>query len=211
MSTVTKNKILEASIRLFNEKGLSNVRLQQIADETGISVGNLAYHYPNKDLIVTSVYERLFEEFSEILSSYMLQPTLIDMDTQLHQYFDFFNQYRFYLIDLFEIERSFPAITEQWQAAVSKMHLQIRRRIDFYVQKKLVVAEPHDGVYELLTNNIWMTIVFWVPQQILKGQPICYDQFKEAVWSLSMPYLTPIGLEEFFAQIAVRHQGGSMN
>ncbi len=79
MSAITKNKIIEAAIQLFNEKGLSNVRLQQIADETGISVGNLAYHYSNKDLIVTSVYERLFEEFSEILANYMLQPTLADM------------------------------------------------------------------------------------------------------------------------------------
>lgn len=207
MSIVTKNKIIEAAIQLFNEKGLSNVRLQQIADETGISVGNLAYHYSNKDLIVTSVYERLFEEFSEILANYMLQPTLADMETQLDSYFEFFNKYRFYLIDLFEIERSFPGIMEQWHSAVSKMHLQIRRRIDFYGQKKLLVAEPHPGVFDLLTNNIWMTIVFWVPQQILKGQPITCSKFKEAVWSQSLPYLTPSGLEEFFALAATRPDG----
>ncbi|MEO7308888.1 MAG: TetR family transcriptional regulator [Chitinophagaceae bacterium] len=38
----TKQKILNASLHLFNENGISNTRLQQIADETGISVGNLA-------------------------------------------------------------------------------------------------------------------------------------------------------------------------
>lgn len=34
----TKRKILHASLQLFNENGIVNVRLQQIADETGISV-----------------------------------------------------------------------------------------------------------------------------------------------------------------------------
>ena len=41
----TKQKIVHASIKLFNENGVANVRLQQIADEIGISVGNLAYHF----------------------------------------------------------------------------------------------------------------------------------------------------------------------
>ena len=46
-ATGTKQKILDTSLELFNKNGISNVRLQQIADETGISLGNLAYHFNN--------------------------------------------------------------------------------------------------------------------------------------------------------------------
>ena len=48
----TKQKIIQASIELFNQKGWTNVRLQNIADRCGISVGNLAYHYANKAAII---------------------------------------------------------------------------------------------------------------------------------------------------------------
>jgi AcrR family transcriptional regulator len=51
----TKQKILDSSLQLFNDNGISNTRLQQIADESGISVGNLAYHFSNKEAITESL------------------------------------------------------------------------------------------------------------------------------------------------------------
>ena len=43
----TKEKIIETSIKLFNEKGCLNTSTRHIADELGISVGNLYYHFKN--------------------------------------------------------------------------------------------------------------------------------------------------------------------
>ena len=53
----TKQKIIQSAIELFNEKGLTNVRLQHIADKAGRSVGNLAYHFPNKRAIIQVIEE----------------------------------------------------------------------------------------------------------------------------------------------------------
>jgi AcrR family transcriptional regulator len=195
--TATKQRILDASIILFNENGLSNVRLQQIADQTGISVGNLAYHFKNKEAIITFVYETIFEEYAQILSAYLIHPNLIDIDNQLTHYFAFFQKYRFYLVDLFEIERSFPTINDQWHQYVNKMLMQIRKRIDFNVQRGILISEPHKDIYDLLTNNIWMSIIFWIPQQILRGMPVDETLFKEAVWSQMMPYFSDKGTEEY--------------
>jgi hypothetical protein len=54
----TKQKILNTSIRLFNEDGMANVPLQQIAKEIGISPGNLAYHFKNKEAIIEAMMMR---------------------------------------------------------------------------------------------------------------------------------------------------------
>lgn len=197
----TKQKILEASIRLFNWNDVANVRLQQIADETGISVGNLAYHFKNKEAIVNAVYEGLFEEFSQILSGYMISPKLTDFDYQMENYHRFFSKYKFYLIDLFEIERSYPPIMERWRECVDKMLLQIRKRLDYNVSRGILRAEPAPGVYNELTNNIWMTIVFWIPQQLLKDQPVDEVLFKQAVWAHINPFFTPKGLSEFKLEV----------
>lgn len=46
--TTTPDRILEASRRLFNEKGYAATSLSEIAAEVGISQGNLNYHFPTK-------------------------------------------------------------------------------------------------------------------------------------------------------------------
>jgi AcrR family transcriptional regulator len=202
MSGATKQRIIDAAIHLFNKDGVANVRLQQIADEAGISVGNLAYHYKNKEAIVGSVYENLFEEVSRILSSYMQSPSLVDFDQQLSMYYTFFSQYRFYLIDLFEVERTHPDFIETWRHYVSKMTIQIRKRLDYYAQRQYIMPEKEKGHYDLLAKSIWMAIVFWGTAQHLKGEVHNEQQFKEAVWSILSPYFTKNGAEEF-AQIMV--------
>lgn len=197
----TKQKILESAIRLFNWEDVANVRLQQIADETGISVGNLAYHFKNKEAIVTAVYEGLFEEFGQILSTYMSSPKLTDFDFQMEQYHRFFSKYKFYLIDLYEIERAYPQIMDRWRECVNKMLLQIRKRLDYNVQRGILHPEPRPGVYDTLTNDIWMTIVFWRPRQLLKAQPMDEILFKRAVWDHIAPHFTPKGLNEFHSEL----------
>ena len=204
MSLSTKQKILDASIRLFNQNGVANVRLQQIADETGISIGNLAYHYKNKEAIVVSVYETLFEEFAAILSGYLQKPNLEDLDAQISKYFSFFHQYRFYLIDLFEIERNHPELITNWQRCVRKMHLQLRSRIDYFTQKKLMQPEPYHGAYAALTDSLGLTVAFWVSQQVLNGNTVNEAAFKAAVWFQIIPFLTTEGKEAFLQHIQPR-------
>ena len=51
--STTRERILEASLRLFNEQGYAATSLAEIAASTGIAKGNLTYHFPTKyDLVL---------------------------------------------------------------------------------------------------------------------------------------------------------------
>jgi AcrR family transcriptional regulator len=194
----TKEKILQASIKLFNEQGVASTRLQQIADDIGISVGNLAYHFKSKEAIVQSVYEKLFGEFNEILGSYLNTPNLLDFDLQLAQYFDFFKEYQFYISDLFSSEHPIPEIRERWQLMMDKMIAQIKKRLDFHVKRGDLIQQPSE-TYELLAETLWITLIFWIPQQNLRNKPVTKEKYKIALWNNIKPYLTSKGMGELSA------------
>lgn len=195
----TKQKIIKASIRLFNENGLANVRLQQIANEIGISPGNLAYHFRNKEAIIEAVNEDLFEEAAEILSTYRIFPNLIDFDNQLSKYYSFIQKYPFYFLDMLEIQRQYPEIQSNRQVQVCKMISQIHKRFDFNKNRGLIQEEPRPGLYNDVAEAIWVLITFWVPQNLIRGSEASMNmlEFKKMIWNQVYPYFTEQGEAEF--------------
>jgi len=64
----TRERILELSLRLFNEFGEPNITTTVIAEEMNISPGNLYYHFRNKDDIVNSIFVQFETEIERILT-----------------------------------------------------------------------------------------------------------------------------------------------
>lgn len=57
---VTVNKILEVSKRLFLEKGYNNAKIQDIADELGMTKGAIYHHFESKEEIMNKLGETMF-------------------------------------------------------------------------------------------------------------------------------------------------------
>ena len=135
---MTKKKIKTVSSKLFFENGIANVRLQQIADEANISVGNLAYHYKNKEAIVSSLYQDVFVEMNKLLDGAISKQTLPDFDDKIEGVFRFNNQYNFCFNNLWEIARNYPHLQEQWLAINDSMQALLYKRIMHYLKLKLI-------------------------------------------------------------------------
>ena len=194
----TKEKIINAAIELFNDQGFANVRLQNIADRVGISVGNLAYHFKNKEAIVNQAYEIIGDELKEILSRFRSQPSLLDLEEQLNGFHSFIHQFKFYFIDILEIKRQYPHLHEQRQEFIKRMIIQIRKRFDYNVKRGILVPESFPGQYDLTANNIWMIITFWISQNMIKGNGQCNKgAFKASIWIQITPFLTRKGFKEY--------------
>ena len=66
--TDTKTRILDTALNLFNRAGERNVTTNHIAEDLGISPGNLYYHYRNKAAIVAALFERYQEQIRDLLT-----------------------------------------------------------------------------------------------------------------------------------------------
>lgn len=197
MPISTKQRIVDASVRLFNEYGIDAVRLQQIAEEIGISVGNLAYHFKTKDAIIESVYEQVIDEFTHIFRQYLQAPELAAFDQQLSLYYQFFRRYQFYLAEFFKNNREQTQQQIAWQRAVGKMLIQLRSWLDFHVQRNVLRPETTKGQYDQLAQAVWMTLVFLPVSCTMRGRPCDELAYKQATWEHLMPYFTEEGIAEF--------------
>ncbi len=97
----TRERILEASLRLFNDFGEPNVTTTVIADDLNISPGNLYYHFGSKDEIVDTLFGEFEREIEGVLAAPATRATSVeDMWLFLHVVFESIWRYRFLYRDL---------------------------------------------------------------------------------------------------------------
>ncbi|MEM6317891.1 MAG: TetR/AcrR family transcriptional regulator [Bacteroidota bacterium] len=92
----TQDKIVISAIKLFNKNGVSNVRLQDIAQQAGISAGNLAYHYKLKRDLIEGVLLYMTVSFREMSSRNMLYVEDNDYFSVVKNYLSFQIGHRFF-------------------------------------------------------------------------------------------------------------------
>jgi AcrR family transcriptional regulator len=97
----TRERILETSLRLFNDFGEPNVNTTIIAEEMNISPGNLYYHFKNKDDIINSIFQQFDREADRLLTvPGDRRPSVEDAWLFLHLLFELIWKYRFFYRDL---------------------------------------------------------------------------------------------------------------
>ena len=70
-SQKTREKILDTSLELFNEKKASNVSTVQISAAMKISPGNLYYYFANKEEIIRCIWEeRMLGEMQQLIERF---------------------------------------------------------------------------------------------------------------------------------------------
>jgi AcrR family transcriptional regulator len=61
VSEERKDQIMNAAEEVFAQKGFSDARMDDIAEETGLSKGTLYLYYKSKDDLIISILDRIFQ------------------------------------------------------------------------------------------------------------------------------------------------------
>lgn len=199
----TKERIIKAAIAAFNKQGIKNTTSRDIAEAMGISRGNLSYHYKCKADLIKDVYQHIFEANEiEILPTGLV--TLRHFHELFKQMIDFQDRYRFFFLDIIEILRDYPEIGKRYRQRAHHRTAQGRALINYYIGSGLFAPEPIPGLYDQLTNAVWMVRVFWLNQVWIKEEndegKVAMDKKNAltAIWTLHYPHLTEKGKEEYF-------------
>jgi AcrR family transcriptional regulator len=96
----TAERILEATLALYNRFGEPNVSTTLIAAELGISPGNLYYHYPAKDELLNALFDRYARALDELLEAAGAVRHIEDAWLLFQMLFELIWTYRFLYRDL---------------------------------------------------------------------------------------------------------------
>ena len=115
-SARNRERILLASVDLFNQSGLVAVTTNHIAARLDISPGNLYFHFRNKEQIVLELFERMCAETYEAWRrSECARPLgLIEVS------FDTFFKYRFFHREMYHLRRRDPELAARWRSHLRK-------------------------------------------------------------------------------------------
>jgi len=124
----TAERILEVTLDLFNRFGEPNVSTTLISAELKISPGNLYYHYPAKDELINSLFDRYERSLNELLAAADGVRNVEDAWLFFHMLFELIWTYRFLYRDLNDLlsknrrlETHFQTVLKNKSAAVQSV------------------------------------------------------------------------------------------
>jgi len=194
-----KEKILLKAVELFNDRGISSTSPNQIAEELGISTGNLTYHFKTKATLVKEVYEKMHADSQDFikLDGYL---TLADFRKIMESFKDFMKKHSFFFEDLPFILHNYPEVGKLYEETNLMRLKRGRSLFDYYVETGRMIPESGGIDYDFLTHNVWMVGAFWNSQSKIFTPGVLFEKPMDLVdmtWYMILPYLTAQGKQEY--------------
>jgi AcrR family transcriptional regulator len=101
----TQIRILQTALELFNEHGTAAVSSTRVAERSGISKGNLQYHFRNKRDIICALFQQAIQEMDAGWYRDHLAPTLEHMAAMYVRQLQLILKYRFFYREMADLLR----------------------------------------------------------------------------------------------------------
>lgn len=199
MAKDTKQRILNSALKKFNELGYINVRLQHIADDAQMSIGNMAYHFQHKIEMFKILYENWRSAQYLVFADIHLTPVFANFDIYLRQSFRLQQQYRFVFLDQLELIRMSKEAESSYHEYFQSQEEQIAILLALYEARGAVDLGEQDP--QVIALSIRRVIDNWMILQLIEARKPKdeLEEFCTSVWAEIQPYFTASGLEEFEA------------
>ena len=192
----TKDRILQISLQLFNERGERTVTTNHIAAEMNISPGNLYYHFRNKQEIIKELMEQYQQETLNLLA--LPDDRAVNANDKI-RYFQVLSSqmwdYRFLHRDVYHLVENNDDFRKIYPRFAGKVMQQGQNIYQAFVDAGLMQMTPSE--IEALIINLWIVLTNWTNFLYMSGHISDNNRLEEKwVWQalrqmvfLEGPYL----------------------
>ncbi|RMQ46572.1 Transcriptional regulator PhaD [Pseudomonas cichorii] len=186
----TRDRILECALTLFNQQGEPNVSTLEIANELGISPGNLYYHFHGKEPLVMGLFERFQAELGPLLDP----PADARLNAEdywlfLHLIVERLAHYRFLFQDLSNLAGRLPKLARGIRNLLNSLKRTLASLLARLKAQGQLVSETQ--ALGQLVEQITMNLLFSLDYQRILGRE---GEVRVVVYQIMMlvtPHLVP--------------------
>ena len=156
----TAERILEVTLELFNRFGEPNVSTTLISAELGISPGNLYYHYPAKDELINSLFDRYERALSELLNASDGVRNVEDAWFFMHTLFELIWQYRFLYRDLNDLLSKNRRLETHFQWVLKNKTRAVKTLLDGMSRSGAMAIDSRE--VEATATSMVVLLTYWL-------------------------------------------------
>ena len=199
----TAERILEVALDLFNRFGEPNVSTTLISAELNISPGNLYYHYPAKDLLINSLFDRYEKSLAALLGAAGDVRHIEDAWLFFHMLFELLWKYRFLYRDLNDLLSKNRKLETQFQKLLQHKSRAVRDLLNGLARGNAMRTAGRE--IDPVATAMVVVLTYWLsyeyvrdPRRALEpevaGEALLRGAFH--VLCLLAPYLDPVQSEQ---------------
>ena len=199
----TKKQILEVSRVLFNEKGVMNVTLRDVAKSMKRSYGNITYHYPTKEDVITSLFEEMNNELTSLQSPHDSSNLMLYLLELPKFSFDITVKYVFFTLDYNELKRNYS----KFFTKVNSLNEQRRKK-----WKLLLIHLRDEGFLKVELNNDDLDFIMFLSVsvrgayfQLTENGSFSKTEYASILNQMLKPYLCTKGLSVLNSWLASQY------
>lgn len=186
----TRDRILACALALFNGKGEPNVSTLEIANELGISPGNLYYHFHGKEPLVLG----LFERFEEALMPLLDPPVNLRLEAEdywlfLHLIVERMAEYRFLFQDMSNLVGRLPRLARGMRRLINALKHTLAALLASLKDQGLIESDTQ--ALGQLVEQITLALLFSLDYQRVLGREGDVGVVVYQVMLLVAPHLQP--------------------
>jgi AcrR family transcriptional regulator len=156
----TAERILEVTLELFNRFGEPNVSTTLISAEMGISPGNLYYHYPAKDELINSLFDRYEKSLNELLNASDNVRDVEDAWFFMHTLFELIWQYRFLYRDLNDLLSKNRRLETHFQFVLKNKTRSVKALLDSLSRSGALKIDSRE--VEPTATSMVVVLTYWL-------------------------------------------------
>ncbi|MEM6582365.1 MAG: TetR/AcrR family transcriptional regulator [Pseudomonadota bacterium] len=197
----TRDRILECSLRLFNDEGEANCTTIDIANELDISPGNLYYHFKGKDQIIGELFTQFEIAIGQTLHAPLDKPLLATQENEkgavednwfyLYVVLEELYQYRFLYHNMDDLLRRYPQLVRGFRRIVIQKRAALLAIIDGLLEQSLIDL-PESQIMALV-ENMTLQLTYWLNYDKLlrdeRDAQLCIHQGVLQLLTMIAPYL----------------------
>ncbi len=189
----TKSVILDTAVRLFNQRGSESVSTNRIAAEMSISVGNLYYHFNNKDDIIRSLYDRMTVEMDDLWSGFV-PPSISRLQEMLERLIQQMWEYRFFQREQLTLMKKDPLLLKKNHEVRKRKRKEIETFMRGLANANILRQQLDEETITALARAIEIISENWLAFLELEGKSASRKNVRAGtnlILQIMRPYLSP--------------------